>query len=285
MSKRLGHSSFTLTLDTHGDWIPEFVGALRILYWSQLPRLSLLRRRFLRSAVSRVSADVAGLTVGFTPVYPPPPSPAGPQARAKRNNVIGLIAQIVSIVGFVFACVPGALIVGRVLLLMIAAENQFNDPPKAGMQYWIVPIAATYKGDDTGNSAFNISVKFVGSDNRTYDDRCGVIPAPWTTSASCTKAAWPKATCAWPFRPVPKDSGLYLPGSVVSPPSSSKSSLPEGQPAHGIPQVKFWVDPHGGIALTTGEAETTTLVAGMPTPPVSCTAVAPAPPTVLVEDA
>jgi hypothetical protein len=56
-------------------------------------------------------------------------------------------------------------------------------------------------------------------------------------------------------------------------------------PAHGIPHVKFWVDPHGGIALTTGEAETTTLVAGMPTPPVSCTAVAPAPPTVLVEDA
>jgi hypothetical protein len=49
--------------------------------------------------------------------------------------------------------------------------------------------------------------------------------------------------------------------------------------------VKFWVDPHGGIALTTGEAETTTLVAGTPTPPVSCTAVTPAPPMVLVEDA
>jgi hypothetical protein len=56
-------------------------------------------------------------------------------------------------------------------------------------------------------------------------------------------------------------------------------------PPHGIPHVKFWVDPHGGIALTTGEAETTTLVAGIPTPPVSCTAVAPAPPTALVEDA
>ena len=56
-------------------------------------------------------------------------------------------------------------------------------------------------------------------------------------------------------------------------------------PAHGIPHVKFWVDPHGGIALTTGEAETTTLVAGMPTPPVSSTAVAPAPPRLLLEDA
>jgi hypothetical protein len=210
--------------------------------------------------------------------YPPPP--VGPQAPAKRNNTIGLIALIVSIVGFVFACVPGALIVGWVLLPMafilgivglflsgkakgtsiaaiivsiigtvvgvvvfltvasdafkdafhksdlsassptsadasqdgnqpgsrenplpigqtvnnqdwdltlsapreawadIAAENQFNDPSKPGMEYWIVPITATYTGDDTGHTAFDISVKFVGSDNKTYDDRCGVIPAP-----------------------------------------------------------------------------------------------------------
>jgi hypothetical protein len=49
--------------------------------------------------------------------------------------------------------------------------------------------------------------------------------------------------------------------------------------------VKFWVDPHGGTALTKGEAVITTLVAGTPTPPVSWIAVAPAPPTVLVEDA
>jgi hypothetical protein len=36
--------------------------------------------------------------------------------------------------------------------------------------------AATYMGDDTGNTAFEVMVKFVGSANRTYDDRCGVIP-------------------------------------------------------------------------------------------------------------
>jgi hypothetical protein len=213
------------------------------------------------------------------PVYPPPP--AGPPVPAKRNNTIGLIALIVSVIGFVFACVPGALIVGWVLLPMafilgivglflsgktkgtsiaavivsiigtvvgvvvfmtvasdafkdafhksdlsassptsadasqaggiqagsrenplsigetvtdenwnvalgapreavteVAAENQFNDPPKPGMQYWIVPITATYTGDATGNTTFEISVKFVGADNRTYDDRCGVIPNP-----------------------------------------------------------------------------------------------------------
>jgi hypothetical protein len=58
----------------------------------------------------------------------------------------------------------------------IAAANQFNDPPLAGMQYWIVPINAVYTGDKTGNARFEVAVKFVGSDNRTYSDRCGVIP-------------------------------------------------------------------------------------------------------------
>jgi hypothetical protein len=214
-----------------------------------------------------------------------PPSPLQPQMPTKQGNTVGLIALILSIIGFVFACIPGALIVGWVLLpaafilsivglclsgkskstsiaaviisivgvivgavvffavvadafqdafgksdfgksdlsapsptsaqrtddanqagsrenpfpigqtvtnqdwnvtlgapreagAEIAAENQFNGPPNAGMEYWVVPVTATYTGDDTGNTAFNISVKFVGSDNRTYDDRCGVIPAP-----------------------------------------------------------------------------------------------------------
>ena len=226
---------------------------------------------------------------GGMPNYPYPayPPAVGPQAPAKRNNTIGLIALIVSIIGSVFACVPGALIVGWVLLPIafilgivglflsgkakgtsiaaivvsiigtvvgvvvfltvasdafkdafdksdlsassppsaggskdgdkpgssgdepgsrgnpfpigktvtneeweitlgapheagaeIAAENQFNDPPKSGMEFWIVPITATYTGADTGNTSFGITVKFVGSDNRTYDDRCGVMPTP-----------------------------------------------------------------------------------------------------------
>ncbi|MGW0177801.1 DUF4352 domain-containing protein [Nocardia sp. NPDC003345] len=60
-----------------------------------------------------------------TPPYPPapmpPPSPASPYpgrppAPEKRKNTVGLIAIIVAVVGFVFACIPGALIVGWILL-------------------------------------------------------------------------------------------------------------------------------------------------------------------------
>jgi hypothetical protein len=209
-----------------------------------------------------------------------------PPISVQQNNAVGLIALIVGVIGFIFACIPGALVVGWVLLPIafilgvvglclsgkskgtsigavavsvvgvvvgvvvfmtvvsdafkdafdgsdlstpstrsglagpaesqtskadqpgsrsdplpigqavtnkeweitlgtpneawseISAENQFNEPPAPGMEYWIVPVKATYTGDETGNLAFGISVKFVGSDNRTYEDRCGVLPNP-----------------------------------------------------------------------------------------------------------
>jgi hypothetical protein len=49
----------------------------------------------------------------------PPPQAAGPVppvSEKKPRNTLGLIAMIVAIVGFVFACIPGALILGWILL-------------------------------------------------------------------------------------------------------------------------------------------------------------------------
>lgn len=47
----------------------------------------------------------------------PQQSPAPPAAKTpKERNVLGLIAFIVAVVGFIFACIPGALIVGWILL-------------------------------------------------------------------------------------------------------------------------------------------------------------------------
>lgn len=230
--------------------------------------------------------------------YPQPGAPMGqfpatapyPPLPPKQKNTLGLIAVITAVVGFVFACVPGALIVGWILLPIafilggvglcqagkakgtsvaavavaivgtlvgfvvfftvvtdavdeafgdseltavepaagganspgansaggnttggnstggsrenplaigqsvandeweivlgtpreagaeVSAENQFNDAPKTGMEYWIVPISATYRGETTGTAWIDVSLKFVGSDNRAYSDSCGVIP-------------------------------------------------------------------------------------------------------------
>jgi len=59
----------------------------------------------------------------------------------------------------------------------IQVENQFNTPPADGMEYWIVPVTATYTGSETGSAAWELTVNFVGDDNKTYDDHmCGVVP-------------------------------------------------------------------------------------------------------------
>lgn len=45
-------------------------------------------------------------------MYAPPPT----TPPVKQKNTLGLVALIVAIVGFIFACIPGALIVGWILL-------------------------------------------------------------------------------------------------------------------------------------------------------------------------
>src|SRR5699024_10870119 len=45
-----------------------------------------------------------------------PPQQQASRPGQKQRNTVGLIALIVAIVGFVFACIPGALIVGWILL-------------------------------------------------------------------------------------------------------------------------------------------------------------------------
>ncbi|MBD8062299.1 hypothetical protein [Oceanitalea stevensii] len=58
----------------------------------------------------------------------------------------------------------------------IQAENQFNEAPAEGTEFYLVPVTATYLGDETGLPWMDLSVQFVGSDARTYTDSCGVIP-------------------------------------------------------------------------------------------------------------
>jgi len=47
------------------------------------------------------------------PAYQPEP---GPAAKKRKGNVLGIVALAVAAAGFIFACVPGALILGWILL-------------------------------------------------------------------------------------------------------------------------------------------------------------------------
>ena len=47
---------------------------------------------------------------------PPAYAPQGTPTEKPARNTLGLVAMIIAIVGFIFACIPGALIVGWLLL-------------------------------------------------------------------------------------------------------------------------------------------------------------------------
>jgi hypothetical protein len=57
-----------------------------------------------------VMNPLPGWQAGAPVPWPPYPPSAGPQAQAKQKNTLGLIALIVGSIGFIFACIPGALI-------------------------------------------------------------------------------------------------------------------------------------------------------------------------------
>lgn len=73
------------------------------------------------------------------------------QANPKHTNVVGLIALITAVLGFIFACIPGALIIGWVLLpiaFILAIVSLFiRDKAKwMGITALIVSIVGTIVG-------------------------------------------------------------------------------------------------------------------------------------------
>jgi hypothetical protein len=58
----------------------------------------------------------------------------------------------------------------------ILDENEFNEPPPEGTEFYIVPVTATYTGDESGLAWVDLTFEFVGTDSVTYSDYCGVIP-------------------------------------------------------------------------------------------------------------
>lgn len=61
----------------------------------------------------------------------------------------------------------------------VLAENQFNDPPAEGRQFFLVHLEATYTGDESSDFWIDVSMKPVGPSSVAYEsfeDGCGVIP-------------------------------------------------------------------------------------------------------------
>lgn len=77
--------------------------------------------------------------------------PPRPTKTKKQSNVVGLIALIAAVLGFIFACIPGALIIGWILLpiaFVLAIVSLFlKDKVKwTGVTALIVSIVGTIVG-------------------------------------------------------------------------------------------------------------------------------------------
>jgi hypothetical protein len=120
-----------------------------------------------------------------------PQGASGPQEYAKakkQRNVIGLVALIAAIVGFIFACIPGALIIGWVLLpiaFILAIVSLFlKDKAKGmGITALILSIVGTIVGFAVFFSVVASSAKdaFGGGDTK--------VSAPNAEAGSAAPAA------------------------------------------------------------------------------------------------
>lgn len=105
-----------------------------------------------------------------TPVPRVQDEPAPPVADGSRSNPYPI--------GTVVSSTEWDVVLGTPIngTSQVLAENMFNDPPPAGMEYWIVPVHAVYTGSQSGLAWVELDFAFVGNDARTYEDTCGVIP-------------------------------------------------------------------------------------------------------------
>jgi hypothetical protein len=61
---------------------------------------------------------------------------------------------------------------------MVLAENQFNDKPASGRQFFVINVTATYKGGGRSSVLEALTLSALGKSNVAYDtsDNCGVVP-------------------------------------------------------------------------------------------------------------
>jgi hypothetical protein len=132
-------------------------------------------------AVAMTSPKLVTATFVKVPVPKPPPPP--PPAGSSRGNPLPLGANLGIVVNDehwtlrIISTQPDA-------TAAVLAENQFNDPPAPGNQFFIATVQVTYvSGTKSEDPGFQIvsDLNTVGPSNVVYtsfgsSSRCGVIP-------------------------------------------------------------------------------------------------------------
>ena len=123
---------------------------------------------------------------------PPFPGAQPPPAAKPPRNTLGLAALVVAVLGFIFAVMEGAYIVGWILLpiafvLSLVALVQRDRPKKMAVAALTISIVGTIAG----------GIAFMGSLGRAFEDAAGgpvtAAPAPVQTGTQTEDAPAPAA--------------------------------------------------------------------------------------------
>jgi len=139
---------------------------------------------------------------------PSAPNPVDPETPAKTKNTLGVIALVTAIVGAVFACVPGALIIGWILLpiafiLGLVALFQ-KGRRRAAIAAVIISIVGTVVGvvvflavvadafDDAFNEEPTVKTSDKGSDDSAADgsEKKGTRENPYPLGSEISSEDW-----------------------------------------------------------------------------------------------
>jgi hypothetical protein len=95
----------------------------------------------------------------------------------------------------------------------VMAENQFNDPPVDGNQFFITSVEATYTGTDSSTFWVDMSLKAVGASNVAYepfDATCGVIPGDINDSGETFPGGTVSGNVCWSIQSTDADSLVMI---------------------------------------------------------------------------
>ena len=96
---------------------------------------------------------------------------------------------------------------------LILDENQFNDPPLEGNQYFIAELEATYEGDSLDRFSSRHSADAVGDSRVVYgqfETRCGVIPNPIDQAAHAYTLGTVRGNVCWEIESGDADSLMLI---------------------------------------------------------------------------
>lgn len=92
---------------------------------------------------------------------------------------------------------------------LVMAENQFNEPPASGNQFFMARVATTYVGTATGTPWIDLSFQAVGNKSASYttfNNTCGVYPEDGFTIAELFEGGSAEFNVCWEIDSADQDS-------------------------------------------------------------------------------